>query len=30
MPNWTYNNVQIKGNKIDVANFINIITRKDD
>lgn len=30
MPNWTYNNTQIKGNKVDVANFLNIITNKDD
>ena len=30
MPNWTYNNTQIKGNKVDVANFLNIIKGKDD
>ena len=30
MPNWTYNNTQIVGNKVDVANFLNIITGKDD
>lgn len=30
MPNWTYNNTQIKGNKVDVANFLNTIIGKDD
>ena len=30
MPNWTYNSTQIKGNKVDVANFLNTIIGKDD
>ena len=30
MPNWTFNNTQIKGNKIDIDNFMSIITKKDE